>query len=170
MNENGSPHDQDTTRTTTGDRKRRRVLAADTLQGDRVRNPAGEELGRVEAIMIDIPTGRIAYAVLSFGGFLGIGDKLFAVPWDALRIDEGEHEFILNADKRTLENAPGFDKNDWPDMAVPSFGAAVHDYYGRTPYWQQEVTDSGDYVGDERRTNRSMEYESTTFYKAGGKQ
>ncbi len=66
-----------------------RVLSASTLTGDRVRNAAGEDLGKVEEIMLDVPGGRIAYAVLSFGGMLGIGDKLFAVPWSALRLDTG---------------------------------------------------------------------------------
>ena len=89
---------EDTTQLTV-DRNRRRVLAASTLTGDRVHNQAGEDLGKIEEIMIDLPTGRVAYAVLSFGGFMGLGDKLFAVPWSALRIDEGEHEFILNAER-----------------------------------------------------------------------
>ena len=66
------------------DNRPRRVLSASTIEGDSVRNSAGEDLGRIEHIMIDIPTGRVAYAVLSFGGFLGIGNKLFAVPWEAL--------------------------------------------------------------------------------------
>src|SRR4051812_41628357 len=65
-----------------------RVLSAATMIGDRVRNPAGEDLGKVEEIMIDVPSGRVAYAVVSFGGFLGIGDKLFAVPWRALTLNE----------------------------------------------------------------------------------
>jgi hypothetical protein len=113
-----------------------RVLAAGTLAGDHVRSAGGEDLGSIEAIMLDIESGRIAYAVLSFGGFLGIGDKLFAVPWSALRIDRGEHEFILNVNRQTLENAPGFDKHHWPDMADPVFGREVHEHYGRTPYWE----------------------------------
>jgi sporulation protein YlmC with PRC-barrel domain len=158
---------QDATKLTVN-RKRRRVLSASTLTGDRVRNSAGEDLGKVEQIMIDIPSGRVAYAVVSFGGFLGIGDKLFAVPWNALRIDEGEHEFVLNIDRKTLENAPGFNKDSWPDMADPTFGVAIHQHYGSTPYWEHDVTDAGDYVGDERQTNRSMEYEPTVGYKAGG--
>jgi sporulation protein YlmC with PRC-barrel domain len=158
---------QDATNLTVN-RKRRRVLSASTLTGDRVRNSAGEDLGKVEQIMIDIPSGRVAYAVVSFGGFLGIGDKLFAVPWNALRIDEGEHEFVLNIDRKTLENAPGFNKDSWPDMADPTFGVAIHQHYGSTPYWEHDVTDAGDYVGDERQTNRSMEYEPTVGYKAGG--
>jgi len=139
----------------------RPVLAASTITGDRVRNPAREDLGKIEDVMLDIPTGRIAYAVLSFGGFLGIGDKLFAVPWSALRIDTGEHEFILDIDKQTLENAPGFDKDNWPDMADPEFGAAVHRFYNKTPYWEQEYTDAGDYMGDNVQKNRSFEYEPT---------
>jgi sporulation protein YlmC with PRC-barrel domain len=154
--------------TTSRDRRRRRVLSAGTLAGDRVRNAAGEDLGKVEEIMIDLASGRVAYVVLSFGGFLGIGDKLFAVPWQALRIDEGEHQFILDVDRKTLESAPGFNKDNWPDMADPSFGAAIHEHYGRTPYWEHDVTDAGDYVGDERQTNRSMEYEPTVGYKARG--
>jgi uncharacterized protein YrrD len=113
----------------------RRVLAASTVAGDHVRSSAGDDLGRIEEIMLDLARGRIAYAVLSYGGFLGIGDKLFAVPWSALRIDQGEHEFILDMDRETLEKAPGFDKHHWPDMADPVFGHEVHEHYGRTPYW-----------------------------------
>jgi sporulation protein YlmC with PRC-barrel domain len=118
----------------------RRVMSAGTLAGDRVRNASGEDLGKVEEIMIDVPTGRIAYAVLSFGGFLGMGNKLFAIPWDALTLDEDNHEFILNVDKQTLENAPGFDKDNWPDMADQSWGSEIYSYYGKTPYWDTTGT------------------------------
>jgi len=149
----------------TVDRRRRRVLTASTLTGDRVRNGAGEDLGKVEQIMIEISSGRVAYVVLSFGGFLGIGDKLFAVPWSALRLDEGEHEFILDVDRQTLDNAPGFNKDAWPDMADASFATAVHQHYGKAPYWEHDITDAGNYVGDDRQTNRSMEYEPTVGYR-----
>jgi len=107
----------------------RRVLSAATITGDRVRNPAGEDLGKVEEIMIDVPTGQVAYAVISFGGFLGIGDKLFAVPWRALTLNERDHEFILNVDRRRLETAPGFDRDNWPDMADPHWGEQVDSFY-----------------------------------------
>jgi sporulation protein YlmC with PRC-barrel domain len=107
----------------------RRVMSAGTLAGDRVRNSAGEDLGKIEEIMLDVPTGRVAYAVLSFGGFLGMGNKLFAVPWQALTLDEREHEFLLNVDKQQLENAPGFDKDNWPDMADPNFAKQIYGYY-----------------------------------------
>src|SRR4029450_6274599 len=96
---------------TNPDKQLRRVMSASSLSGDRVKNSAGEDLGKVKEVMIDVRGGRIAYAVLSFGGVLGLGDKLFAVPFNALMLDEDEKEFILNADKATLENAPGFDKD-----------------------------------------------------------
>jgi hypothetical protein len=112
-------------------------MSAGSLSGDAVRNTAGEDLGKVNEIMIDVPTGRVAYAVLSFGGFLGMGDKLFALPWSALTLDEDEKCFILDVDKRTLENAPGFDKDNWPDMAEPSWRAQIYDYYRAEPYWDE---------------------------------
>jgi sporulation protein YlmC with PRC-barrel domain len=112
-----------------------RVLAADTLVGDRVVNLQKEDLGKIEHLMIDLGTGRIAYAVLSFGGFLGMGDKLFAIPWSALAVDTVEKRFILNVEKDLLNRAPGFDKDHWPNMADRSWGAKVFTYYGAKPYW-----------------------------------
>ena len=114
----------------------RRVLSASTLNDDKVVNSAGEDLGSVKDIMIDIPTGRVAYAVLSFGGFLGMGNKLFAIPWDRLSVDENNKQFVLNVDKAKLEQAPGFDKDNWPDMADPSWGSRIYSYYGSHPYWE----------------------------------
>ncbi len=145
----------------------RRVLSASTLVGDQVRNSAGEDLGKIEEIMVDVASGRIAYAVLSFGGFLGIGDKLFAIPWSSLKIDEGEHQFILNADRQTLENAPGFDKDNWPDMADPAFESAVYGHFGAAPVYEHRTTDAGDYMGDNGRLDRSAEYDPSTTYSAG---
>ena len=107
------------------DKRYRRVLSASTLAGDRVRNSAGEDLGKIHEIMIDIAAGRVAYAVLSYGGVLGLGDKLFAVPWSALKVDEDEKKFILDIDKGRLEGAPGFDKDNWPDMADPSWRSQI---------------------------------------------
>lgn len=134
-------------------RKARRVLSASTLAGDRVRNSEGEDLGKIEELMIDIPTGRIAYAVLSFGGFLGMGNKLFAIPWEALTVDEIEHQLILNVDKKTLEAAPGFDKDEWPDMADPAFGTQIYGYYGYKEYWTDDI--SGE-TGADRERRRTL--------------
>jgi sporulation protein YlmC with PRC-barrel domain len=107
----------------------RRVLAASTLAKDSVFNLRDENVGSIKEIMIDVPTGRVAYAVLSVGGFLGIGERLFAIPWRALTLDEDRKCFILDVDKQRLENAPGFDKDRWPDMADVSWGSTVSSYW-----------------------------------------
>jgi len=111
------------------------TLSASTITGDTVRNAAGEELGHIEDLMMDTDSGRISYAVLSFGGFLGMGDKLFAIPWPAMTLDTENKSFILNVSKEKLENAPGFDKNNWPDMADREWGRGVYSYYDYKPYW-----------------------------------
>ena len=111
------------------------VLSASSLKGDNVVNHQGEDLGKIEEIMIDLDRGRIAFAVLSFGGFLGMGDKLFAIPWQAFSVDMTKKRMVLNADKALLEKAPGFDKNNWPDMADLSLGSTLYGYYGYKPYW-----------------------------------
>src|ERR1019366_5383344 len=100
-----------------------RVLAADTLTGNKVVNAQEEDLGSIEHLMIDLENGRVAYAVLSFGGFLGMGDKLFAIPWSSLTVDKVEKRFILKVDKELLKRAPGFDKDKWPNMSDRTWGA-----------------------------------------------
>ena len=125
------------------DNKFRRVLAASALCGDSVRNSAGEDLGKVDELMIDIPSGRVAYAVLSFGGILRMGIKLFAVPWSALTVDEDEKCFILDVDKKMLESAPGFNPDNWPDMADTRWGAEVFRHYGAEPYWEEQMALNG---------------------------
>src|SRR5438270_13869726 len=121
---------------TTG-KRHRSVMSASTLTGDKVVNTRGDDLGKIDEIMIDIPSGRIAYAVLSFGGFLGLGDKLFAIPWSALNLDASAKTFVLNVSRELLEQAPGFDKKNWPDMSDPAWGAQIYAYYGSRPYWDQ---------------------------------
>lgn len=111
------------------------VMAADTLDAEDVVNPAGESLGKVKHIMLDVQRGTIAYAVLSFGGFLGMGDKLFAIPWSALQLDVQHKQFVLDVDKEMLKKAPGFDKDHWPTMADLQWAEQVHTYYTVDPYW-----------------------------------
>ncbi len=112
-------------------------LSASTLKGDRVVNRAGEDLGQVEDFMIDLKNGRIAYAVLSFGGFLGMGNRLFAIPWQALKLELYEHAFILDIDREVLENAEGFEKGKWPLTCEEL--SRVYIYYGYQPYWKKGV-------------------------------
>ena len=120
------------------------VMNAETLIGDSVVNAAGDNLGEIKGIMLDVLSGRIAYAVLSFGGVFGLGNKLFAVPWSALTLDAGEKQFILDIARERLENAPGFDKDHWPSMADPSWAAALHTYYDVRPYWDDAHPQSRD--------------------------
>ena len=115
------------------------VMDAATLIGDSVVNDGGESLGKIEAIMLDVASDRIAYAVLSFGGFLGMGDKLFAIPWSALTLDTDQKCFVLSVSKERLENAPGFDKDHWPAMADTSWATELHSYYETTPYWEDDL-------------------------------
>lgn len=119
-----------------------KVLSAGTIIGDRVRNSQGEDLGKLEEIMLDIDSGRIAYAVLSFGGFMGMGDKLFAVPWPALHVAPDEHKFVLDVPKDRLERAPGFDKDNWPDTADQSWRDQIHTYYGLDPFGEHPIKGS----------------------------
>lgn len=110
-----------------------RLMGADTLLGNDVYNLLDEDLGDIKEIMLDVPAGRISYAVLSFGGLLGIGEKLFAVPWEALTLDTVNKRFTLDVSKDRLENAPGFDKDNWPNMSDPVWADELHNYYGTTP-------------------------------------
>jgi sporulation protein YlmC with PRC-barrel domain len=113
-----------------------RIMAAETLEGDKVVNASGESLGEIKDIMIDVPSGRVAYAVLSFGGLLGMGNKLFAIPWQALQLDPENHRFVLDVDQEQLKAAPGFDKDHWPSMADQHWASEIHSYYGSRPYWE----------------------------------
>jgi sporulation protein YlmC with PRC-barrel domain len=106
------------------------LMGADTLIGNDVVNKSSQSLGDIKDIMLDMRTGRVSYAVLSFGGFMGMGEKLFAVPWDALTLDTANKCFVLDASKDKLEAAPGFDKDMWPDMADATWQKGINDFYG----------------------------------------
>lgn len=113
-----------------------RIISASKLAGGAVRNADGEALGDIKEIMIDTETGCVAYAVLAFGGFLGLGEKLFAIPWSALRPQVTEPcSFVLQVDRDRLATAPGFDKAEWPDFADRKWGGTIHEYYRIKPYW-----------------------------------
>jgi sporulation protein YlmC with PRC-barrel domain len=109
----------------------REVVRATKLSGNSVRNQAGEKLGKVKDVMLDVITGDVAYNVLD------AEHKYFAVPWSAMTLNQADNEFLLDIEKDDLKNAPGFDKDNWPDMADPTFGASVHNYYGREPYYNR---------------------------------
>jgi sporulation protein YlmC with PRC-barrel domain len=107
--------------------------------GTNIEDPAGKNLGEIDDIVVDDGTGRVIYAVLSFGGFLGMGDKLFALPWQSLKAStKDEKKMVLDVPKERLQAAPGFDKKNWPNMADRRWGTEVHKYYGQPPYWEND--------------------------------
>jgi hypothetical protein len=117
-------------------RAENRLIAASKVDGTNVFNTHGEKLGALEDVMIDKPSGRIAYAVLSFGGFLGIGGHHHPLPWSTLRYDTGLGGYVVDLDPRVLEGAPAYAAEDevaWEDEA---WGRKIHDYYDTEPYWR----------------------------------
>jgi len=113
------------------------VVSASKIIGEAVINRQNESLGKIHELVIDAKEGRLAYAVLSFGGFMGMGNKLFAMPWKALEFAANENKFILNVDKEKLKSAPGFDQNSkWPDFADRTWGSSIYTHYGYDPYWK----------------------------------
>ena len=109
-------------------------LPTTTIKGSKVINVNEEHLGMIEEVMIDPEKGKIAYAVLSFGGFLGIGNKLFAIPWEAL--ESNGWDYILSIDKSVLERAEGFDKEEW--SLTRDELAKVYTHFGIQPYWESK--------------------------------
>jgi sporulation protein YlmC with PRC-barrel domain len=114
------------------------MMGADTLIGNDVYNQKDESLGDIKEIMLDMRSGQVGYAVLSFGGFLSMGEKLFAVPWNALKLDTQKKRFVLDVARDRLEDAPGFDKDHWPDMEDQSWAKGIHSYYGTEPYAEEQ--------------------------------
>lgn len=92
-----------------------RVLTATSIIGDKVENFNKEKIGEIHNIMLNVQTGCIEYVVMESGGFLGIGEKLFAIPFKSMALDAERKTFLLNLDKDFLKNAPGFDKDHWPE-------------------------------------------------------
>ena len=111
------------------------VVSAPKIIGEAVINRDKENLGKVQDLVIDTELGSVAYAVLSFGGFLGMGNKLFAIPWQAFEFSATEYKLILNVNKEKLKNAPGFDPEKMPNFADRSWGESVHSYYGYRTAW-----------------------------------
>jgi hypothetical protein len=111
------------------------LIPADKVEGTAVYNRKGDKLGSIENIMIDKLSGKVAYADMSFGGFLGMGDKHHPLPWSILKYDVDKGGYVVDLDKKMLENAPNFDTDDDVDWGDEAWGRKVHDYYGVPPYW-----------------------------------
>ncbi len=106
------------------------LLSAGTIEGDDVCNLNGDKLGTIQDVMLDVQRGDIRYAVLSSGSFLGMGERLFAIPWSVLKLDGANKRFTLDLDLDRFKGAPGFDKDSWPDWSDGTWSASVDSYYG----------------------------------------
>lgn len=111
------------------------LIAADKVAGTDVYNRGGEKLGEVDSVMLDKTSGRVAYAIMSFGGFLGIGNRYHPLPWSMLNYDTELEGYVVDLDKRILEAAPSYGENDRVDWADRGYAQRLHDHYRVTPYW-----------------------------------
>jgi sporulation protein YlmC with PRC-barrel domain len=112
------------------------VLSASTLIGDPVRNPEGEDLGKLEEIMLDLNDSRVSYGVVSFGGVLGMGSKLFAIPWSLLKVDTDQKCVVVEVERGVLESAPGFEKDDWPQITSLEWINNIYTHFNLPAYWE----------------------------------
>lgn len=114
----------------------RSLLGIRDCVGARVENPQGESIGRIEDLVVDGREGHILAAVVSLGGFLGIGDQFHAVPLAAMTFDPLARKFVLNIDRETMKKAPAFGRDSWPDLNHPLWGADMQSFYRFPPYWE----------------------------------
>jgi sporulation protein YlmC with PRC-barrel domain len=112
----------------------RSTIKADRVEGTEVYNTQGEHLGEVEDVIIDKASGKVAYAVMSFGGFLGIGEKYHPIPWSMLSYDTGKHGYVVPLDRGKLTDAPAYARGDMR-YGDRNWNRAVYDYYQVPPYW-----------------------------------
>jgi sporulation protein YlmC with PRC-barrel domain len=124
------------------------VLSLNTLTGYKVQNAAGEDLGRIDDLVLDQKTGRVQYAVLAFGGIFGMGNRLVAIPWPSLRLRNDNKVFVLNIDKETLQHAPSFDKAHWPDMSLPEWRDKIETYFTYNPAEEPQIAEGSEYIED----------------------
>jgi len=111
------------------------LIGADKVQGTEVYNASGEHLGEIHEVMIDKFSGKVAYAVMSFGGFLGIGEQYHPLPWSQLDYDTDQGGYVVNLTTETLEGAPTYDAKTPPAWGDRVYEQRIHDYYGAPPYW-----------------------------------
>jgi len=112
------------------------LLGTASFYGDSVYDVAGKFLGEIEELVLDIHSGRVAYALMAVGGFLGMGRKMLAIPWSTVTIDRAYQRCVINVDLERLIDAPSLDGDPLPRMADPSWATEVHAYFGCKPYWE----------------------------------
>jgi hypothetical protein len=112
------------------------LISSDKVEGTAVYNHQGEKLGSIYTLMIDKISGKVAYAVMSFGGFLGIGDRYHPLPWSVLNYDTRQGGYAVGLDRSVLEGAPTYGSTETPNWSDRRWGEQVHKHYGVRPYWE----------------------------------
>ena len=112
------------------------LIGSDKVEGTPVYRSSGEKIGRIERVMIDKISGKVAYAVMSFGGFLGIGEDYYPLPWSLLSYNTRLDGYEVNISEQQLKGAPKFSKAESWDWASAANDRKVYDYYQVMPYWQ----------------------------------
>lgn len=144
------------------------IVPTNRLERYDVVNPEGKDLGQVETFMLDMTNGQMAFAVVAFGGILGITDKWFALPWEILEWSPQNKKFVISMPREVLENAPGIDKKKWPREIDLSWLTQCYNYYGCTPYWEQEPEEQvrklayGIWEQEQKPEGKNLEH----YYKA----
>lgn len=108
----------------------RTVVNVNDIVSLKVLNNQDQDLGKIHSVMLHKADGKVAYLVLTYGGFLGMGNKLFAIPWSVFKYDASNDCLRLSLSEEKLKNSPGFDKDNWPDMSDQSWNTSMHSYYG----------------------------------------
>ena len=111
------------------------VISARDVNGTAVFNFQGERLGSIDDVMIDKTSGNVAYAVMSFGGFMGIGNNHHPLPWSLLKYDLEKGGYVVNLDRSQLEGAPAYPADAKPNWGDREYETGVHNFYGVDPYW-----------------------------------
>lgn len=111
------------------------LISSAKVEGTSVYNRGGDSLGSIHNLMIDKASGHVAYAIMSFGGFLGIGDQFHPLPWSVLKYDTNMGGYVVDLDKQQLEGGPAYDADSEPDWRDRTYENKIHDYYGVGPYW-----------------------------------
>lgn len=112
------------------------LISSEKVEGTAVMNKQGEKVGSIESVMIEKRSGKVAYAVMSFGGFLGIGNEHHPVPWNAMVYDTRLGGYVIDADRARLEGAPKYSGTQTPNWSDREWGQRIHQYYGTRPYWE----------------------------------
>ncbi|MDD2859987.1 MAG: PRC-barrel domain-containing protein [Acidiphilium sp.] len=134
----------DTTTGRTGDisaNETRNLIAASKVNGTSVRNPAGESLGSIYDLMIDKRSGHVEYAIMSFGGFLGMGESYHPLPWHVLKYDPANGSYIVELSKESLQGGPSYTSSASPDWSTGTYGRDIDTYYGRGRLPERPISD-----------------------------